>query len=72
MANSYTLKLPGDEAPRLKAFFLQHGFELRDAPHAFWQARGNGCNATFYQSGKLLIQGKEAEIYRGLLGDDTP
>lgn len=70
--SSYTIKLDPIEAPATRRFFEEHGFELRDAPHAFWQARGPGCNATFYQSGKLLLQGKEADVFRGLLGDDTP
>ncbi len=72
MAASYTLKLPPLDAPRVKAFFAERGFELGDVPYAYWQARGPGCNATFYTSGKLLLQGKEADVYRGLLGDETP
>ncbi|MCA9538151.1 MAG: ribonuclease HIII [Myxococcales bacterium] len=71
MAHTYTLKLPGEEAPRLRLFFSDHGFEMGDAPHAFWRAAGPGCNATFYTSGKLLLQGKEADVWRGLLGDET-
>lgn len=70
--HTFTLKLPPAEAPRLRVFFLDHGFELKDAPYAFWQARGPGCIATFYQSGKLLVQGPEADAWRGLLGDETP
>jgi len=70
--SSYTIKLDPIEAPSTRRFFEEQGFEFRDAPHAFWQARGPGCNATFYQSGKLLLQGKEADVFRGLLGDDTP
>ena len=69
---SFTIKLAPIEAPATRAFFAEHGFEFRDAPHAFWQARGPGCNATFYMSGKLLLQGKEADVYRGLLGDESP
>ena len=73
MANqTFTLKIPAAEAPRLKQFFLGHGFELRDLAHAFWQAKGLGCVASFYKSGKLVIQGPEADTWRGLLGDDTP
>ncbi|MHC4838568.1 MAG: DUF3378 domain-containing protein, partial [Planctomycetota bacterium] len=69
---SFTLKLPPARQDELRGFFLEHGFESRDAPHAFWQMRGPGCNATFYTSGKLLIQGKEADAWRGLLGDEHP
>ena len=69
---SFTLKLPTDEQDGIRRFFAGHGFEMRDANYAFWQARGPGCNATFYKSGKLLLQGKEADVWRGLLGDETP
>ena len=69
---SYTIKLDPIEAPITRRFFEGHGFEMREAPHAFWQARGPDCIATFYTSGKLLLQGKEADVYRGLMGDETP
>ncbi len=63
--------MPPLEAPVIRAFFEQHGFEFRDAQYAFWQARGPGCVATFYTKGKLLMQGPEADMWRGLLGDDS-
>ena len=71
MASSYTLKIDAAEAPQIRQFFLEHGFEFSDAPHAFWRAKGVGCVAVFYASGKLLLQGKEADVWRGLLGDET-
>lgn len=70
--NTFTLKIPPSEAPHLKQFFLGHGFELKDLAHAFWQAKGLGCVASFYKSGKLVLQGPEADTWRGLLGDETP
>jgi len=69
MANSFTIKLPSSEAPSTREFFLRNGFDFTETPHAFWTARGPGVNATFYRSGKLLLQGKEAEVWRGLLSD---
>lgn len=72
MASSYTLKINPSEAPEIRKFFSEHGFEFSDAPHAFWRAKGVGCVAVFYSSGKLLLQGKEADVWRGLLGDETP
>jgi len=71
-SHSFTLVLPKTEEARLRRFFVDKGFEQREAAHAFWQVRGPGCVATFYQSGKLLIQGPEADLWRGLLGDETP
>lgn len=70
--HTYTLKISADEAPRLRLTFLQNGFELVEAQHAFWQAKGVGCVATFYRSGKLLLQGTEADAWRHLVGEDVP
>ncbi len=69
---TYTLKIPAAEAPRLRQLFLQNGFELQDAQYAFWQARGVGCVATFYHSGKLVMQGTEADAWRHLVAEDVP
>jgi ribonuclease HIII len=69
MANSFTIRLPPSEAPGTEAFFRSHGFDFTDTPHAFWTAKGPGTKATFYRSGKLLLQGKEADVWRGLLGE---
>lgn len=68
---SYTLKIDPDEAPLIRKFLLEHGFELKTVPHAIFGARGPGCVVNFYTSGKLLLQGKEADAWRGLLGDVT-
>lgn len=68
---SYTLKIDPAEAPAIRRFLLEHGFELRDVPHAIFGARGPGCVVNFYKSGKLLLQGKEADAWRGLMGDVT-
>lgn len=69
---SFTLKLDPIEASGIRAFFLEHDFEIQDAPYAFFSAKGVDCIATFYTSGKLLVQGKEADVWRGLLGDLIP
>jgi ribonuclease HIII len=68
---SITIKLPPLDAERLRRYFADNGFEMRDAPYAFWQGRGVGCIATFYTSGKLLLQGPEAEVWRAMLGEEV-
>lgn len=68
---SYTLKIDPAEAPAVRRFLLEQGFEMRDVPHTIFGARGPGCVVNFYKSGKLLLQGKEADAWRGLLGDVT-
>ena len=71
MATSFTIKLPKDDQTQISEFFRSHGFQLTDADHAFWLAIGPDVRATFYRSGKLLIQGKEADVWRGLLSEIT-
>jgi ribonuclease HIII len=71
MSGSHTIKIDIEQSPEIRRFFIEHGFEMGDAPHALWRAKGPGCNVTFYTSGKLLVQGKEADAWRGLLGDVT-
>jgi ribonuclease HIII len=38
-------------------------FDLRSAPHAFFSAKGEGVVVTFYESGKLVIQGLGARAF---------
>ena len=65
MGSSFTIKMPTEDAPVVREFLLSHDFEFGELAHALWQARGPGCIATFYRSGKLLLQGQEADTWRG-------
>lgn len=38
-------------------------FEYRPVPHTRFSARGEGVVATLYTSGKLVVQGREAEVF---------
>ncbi|MGC6415626.1 MAG: ribonuclease HIII [Bradymonadia bacterium] len=69
MSSSYTIKIDPNEQAIIRAFFHRHDFEFDDVAHAFWRALGPDVRATFYRSGKLLLQGKEASTWRGLLSD---
>jgi len=57
---SYTCQLPADKAAQFKADLEQRGFVFRDVPYAHFGAehRGEKVSLAFYQSGKLVIQGK--------------
>jgi ribonuclease HIII len=59
MSSITLLRLP-IEADALRTVFARRGWELSDAPHAFFRARGPDITAVFYRSGKLLLQGKAA------------
>jgi len=61
MANpltSYTCKLAGPEAKALEAQLRSRGFEFREVPHARFAAGKEKVNVVYYESGKLVIQGK--------------
>jgi len=44
------------------------GFHFEPAQYAFWMARGTGCTAVYYKSGKLVLQGKACKDTAGLVG----
>lgn len=69
-----TLSLPVDprHEPKLRAVLVEADFELAEAPHAFWRGRGPGCIATFYRSGKLVLQGENAATLAAVLGLAAP
>ena len=56
----YTLALPADKVPQLKADLEARGYNLRDVEYAHFGAEHHGekVNVVMYQSGKLVIQGK--------------
>src|SRR5882724_13504561 len=58
--SSYTVQLPADKIPQLKADLAARGYMSRDVPYAHFGAehRGEKVNVVMYKSGKLVIQGK--------------
>lgn len=64
---TFTLAVGAEHEPKLRAVLEQADFELTEAPHAFWRGRGPGCVATFYRSGKLVLQGQNAASLAAVL-----
>ncbi len=59
--STITLKLTKAESSRLYETFREYA---SDAPaYADWQIRPEGCVITCYTSGKVVFQGKDAEVY---------
>lgn len=56
--NSYTCRLDDQQADALKAWLEGHDFESREVPHARFAGQKEKVNIVFYNSGKLVIQGK--------------
>lgn len=59
----HTCKLTPEQASSLKAFLEQAGFAFREVPHAAFAADKGKVGVVFYQSGKLVVQGKETREF---------
>lgn len=55
---SYTCKLNDTQAYALEAYLRAHDFEFRQVPYARYAGARKDLNAVFYESGKLVLQGK--------------
>ena len=61
MNDTFTLKKSPEKADLLRNQLSGAGFSFESAPYAFFRARNKACIITFYQSGKLVLQGKGAK-----------
>jgi ribonuclease HIII len=55
---SITLQRGPIEAPSVRTILELNGFDFSEAPYAFWRAKGPHCTITFYEKGKVVLQGK--------------
>src|SRR5512136_903541 len=60
---SYTCKLDAQQAVALKAWLDTHSFRPRDVPYARFAGEGEKANMVFYESGKLVVQGKGTQEF---------
>ena len=60
---SYTCKLADGQAKALAAFLRARDYEFREVPHAAFAASREKVNVVFYQSGKLVVQGKGTQEF---------
>lgn len=59
-------------AAQLRSQLEAAGYTLEGAPHAAFRARGPGLVATLYSSGKLVVQGQEAQIFLARFAAEAP
>lgn len=57
--NTYSTKISELEADAIKRVLLERGACFDKAPYSFWRAKSPDFSATFYESKKFLIQGKD-------------
>jgi ribonuclease HIII len=56
--SSYTCKLTDPQAAALEALLRTQNFTFREVPYARFAAEKDKTNLVFYESGKLVVQGK--------------
>lgn len=55
---SHTIKLNDAQASALQGYLQEHNYKFRQVPYARFSGEKEGVNVTYYESGKLVIQGK--------------
>lgn len=63
LLTSYTCKLDAAQADALHAWLQEHQFLFREVPHARFAGEKDKVNVVFYQSGKLVVQGKGTQEF---------
>jgi ribonuclease HIII len=60
---SYTCKLTDEQAAALRKHAAAHNYKFRDVPYARFAAEKDKVNLVFYESGKLVVQGKGTQEF---------
>src|SRR6204780_5380052 len=59
----YTCKLTDPQAADLETHLRGHDFKFREVPYARFAGEKEKTNVVFYQSGKLVVQGKGTQDF---------
>ncbi|MCX6923368.1 MAG: ribonuclease HIII, partial [Verrucomicrobia bacterium] len=60
---SYTSKLTDPQATALRTWLQAHHYQFREVPYARFAAEKEKTNVVFYESGKLVVQGKGTQEF---------
>lgn len=60
---SHTCKLTDEQASALNAALLVRNWKARTVPYARFAFESDKCNVVFYESGKLVVQGKGTQEF---------
>ena len=60
---SYTCKLTTEQALALRSLLQERGYKFREVPYAQFAGERDKTNVVFYQSGKLVVQGKGTQEF---------
>ena len=61
--SSYTCKLTNAQASALEAALRTRHWKYREVPYARFAFESDKCNVVFYESGKLVVQGKGTQEF---------
>jgi ribonuclease HIII len=61
--STYTCKLTPAQAKSLEVYMREHQFEPKTVPYAKFGGVGPNMNLVFYESGKLVVQGKGTQEF---------
>lgn len=60
---SFTFTITTEQGKELKALLQERGFEMQPLQYGHFSARKGKCGIHYYLSGKLLLQGKDAQEF---------
>jgi ribonuclease HIII len=60
---SHTCKLNDAQAKALEGYLREHDYEFREVPYARYAGANDKLNVVFYESGKLVLQGKGTQEF---------
>jgi ribonuclease HIII len=60
---SFTAKIEVTHAPKLEQDLKDQGFELTKPPYTIFAAKKKGVSCTLYESGSLVVQGKDMQQF---------
>lgn len=60
---TYTCKLSSQQAEAVRAWLRDHGYRFREVPYARFAGEKDKTNVVFYESGKLVVQGKGTQEF---------
>ncbi len=60
---TYTCKLDAGQAAELRTYLREQDYEFKDVPYAFFAAGKDKLNLVYYESAKLVLQGKGTQEF---------
>ncbi len=63
MANTFTTNITPEQGEKLLSYIQAKEFTITNPPYAHFSAKTKGLSITYYESGKLVVQGKEKDEF---------